>query len=459
MDQVWAVARTVLMEFFRMRVLMALLLLVILSYTAGLAYWLYAGSGQADEKVQTFLSYGLSLACAAQSLLTIFFSASTVSREVRRKEIFLVTTKPIRRGEYLAGKFAGLAVLNLMLLILHGGLIYGLAKGIGHYSEKSPMEAARLQELVFIARESVKPPDPDVAEEVRQQVEKIVEEKKKEEPLYVRNPQQLEAMRNTLTRELEKQAIARRGWVTPGQALTFHFSGVKPIDREKGLIFIRYEQDVSVSPDGSQLYGQWAFGPVDPLAQGGERVDTRDVIRTIHEFPIPASAVSPDGDLYVTYRNPLENRPVTVIFPVGKGIEVLYTVGGFEANFLRTLLMIYFRLLYLSVLGLALGAWLSFPVAGLSILVVFLMGSLSGFISDAMQWEAGKSQQTITYWILFFMPHFSVYDAVSYLEKGRVVTWLFVSQCWITMVLISGGIAGLIGYLIFKFRELARVIV
>jgi len=208
------------------------------------------------------------------------------------------------------------------------------------------------------------------------------------------------------------------------------------------------------------LWNQWRVGPQDPAVAGGIIVPPqKQAVRTVHEFAVPVSQVSPTGDLYVTYSNPPINSPVTVIFPTADGLEVLYVADSFEANYIRALAAIYLRLLFLAVLGVAVGAWLSFPVAILLVIVVYVMGLSSSFILDAVKWETPAAQQSFIQAIMRIWPNLSAYDPVVEIEKGRLVPWRMLIIASTLMLALKGGVIALIGYLVFKFRELARVIV
>jgi hypothetical protein len=459
MGRIWAVAKNLIREVMRMRILMISLTLMTLCYTAGFALWLYAGQGRVDEKVQTFLSYSLSISGSVLGFFTIFISAASVSRDLKHREIYMVVTKPISRGGYLAGKLIGLVLLNLSLLGLNGVMIYGLARGLAYFSDGGESEMFRLQELIFVARQSVKPPIPDVSETVRQQVEKVVEQRKQEDVTYQTNPALVSQLRRTLQREMEQQEIMRHRTVPPGGQITWHFEGIRPINPQSGVIIIRYKHDVSLSPPGETVTSQWLFGAADPTVSGGMMHVSRDVIRTAHEFGVSANELSANGDLYVTFVNPLENRPVSVIFPPEDGIEVLFVVGGFEGNFLRTLALQFFRLIFLSILGVAMGAWVSYPVAVLVMMVIYVLGLSNDFIMGAMRWEAQVMQAEITRYVMYVMPRFSIYDPVGAIEKGRLVSWNLVGDGGLELVILKGGLAAGFGYLVFRLRELARIIV
>ena len=461
MRPIWAVARNLIIEVLRMRALVIFSAFVLGLCTVGLAFWLHTTQGRADQETQTFLSYSLSFTWHYLAFFTIFTSIATITRDIKRKEIYTVATKPISRGGVLLGKFLGMALLNLVLLALVGAVIYGAARTLQRTEPTTQDERRRMAELVFTARRAIVPPLPDVEEQVLQKVEQDMKLEREREPdmdaRAVRN------MRFALEHDYTKQFILRQRSVPPGQHIVWHFAGVKPAQPDSDLVFIRYKHDVSRTPGDLAVTSQWAFGPDPDVIHTGTRLDTRDVIRTVHEFAIPASVVSAQGDLYVAYRNPVVNAPITVIFPAqGRneiGIEVLYAASTFEYNFLRALLAMYLRLVFLALLGTALGAWLSFPVAVLVLMIVFVFGLSSNFILDAVKWSAGGALQAFAKGILFVLPEFAAYDPVPDIEKGRIVSGRLLFNASFFMLGIKGALAALFGYAVFRIRELARVIV
>ena len=92
--------------------------------------------------------------------------------------------------------------------------------------------------------------------------------------------------------------------------------------------------------------------------------------RTFHEFEVPADAVAEDGYLAVVFHNDFLNR--TTVIP--EEVEVLYRADSFTSNYVRVILLLLVRLIFLAVLGVSVSTWLSFPVAILICLAVFFIG-------------------------------------------------------------------------------------
>jgi ABC-type transport system involved in multi-copper enzyme maturation permease subunit len=57
-------------------------------------------------------------------LITIFISAAVVPTEVDNKVVYTILSKPIRRYQYLLGKFLGVQLIIILNLVLMGGLFF-----------------------------------------------------------------------------------------------------------------------------------------------------------------------------------------------------------------------------------------------------------------------------------------------------------------------------------------------
>jgi hypothetical protein len=161
--------------------------------------------------------------------------------------------------------------------------------------------------------------------------------------------------------------------------------------------------------------------------------------------------------------------PVT--FEEPGDLEILYQVGSFEGNFARALALIYCRLMFLSAVGLFAASFLSFPVACLVAFTVYFSAAMAGFIDEAMGYVraetlGGDPLEWISFqlkWLvngfLLVIPRLSTFDGVPTLVDGRNVTlrWVLEGIAWLAIV--RTGLVMLIAWLIFRQRELARVIV
>lgn len=154
MNSIWAIARNTMAQALRMKIagVVVVLLLILLPMMS----MIMIGDGTLLGKLQTFSSYGLSLVGILLCILTIAISTFTLSDEMKRRQIFLVVTKPVRRWQILVGKFLGIVIVDVVLLGLFSGLIFGLTMFMPRFVAASPEDAVKAGDEFFTARVGLK---------------------------------------------------------------------------------------------------------------------------------------------------------------------------------------------------------------------------------------------------------------------------------------------------------------
>ncbi len=454
MRSIWAVARNTIRQALRMKIAAAfIVLLIILIPVMGLGI---TGDGTIKGKLQSFVTYSLALVSLLLSLLTIIVAAYSLADDIKQRRIYMVLTKPISRFELLAGKLLGVILLDLMLLVPLSAIIYGITIYIPVHNNATAQQMQTLDNEFFTARASIKPPEPDVTAEVRQLYEKLKAEKQLPEGVsYV-------DIINNLTqlKKLEKQAAG------PGSEIRWQFDNIRITDPNQSL-FIRYKYDVSVNPLDLNIQSGWMVGdlrqlPIIPEGRGSIYIfERRDLIRTFHELEVPANAVASDGHLEVAFLNLPTNNTV-VIFPPGEGLELLYKAEGYTANFVKAVMMIFLRLVFLACIGIFAASFLSFPVAILLCLAVLCIATISGFILESFGYlsrEIGTIYRFTVGLIIQMIPRFDQYNPSTYLVPARLISWPFLAKLVGLMICLQSFVIFLLSLLVFKFKEIARITV
>ncbi len=328
-------------------------------------------------------------------------------------------------------------------------------------SDASVEPAVQFEPAPFTARMSVKPEEPDISEELEQAYKKL--KLSGEVPAGVdENP----AARHNYMNELGRRIGLRRRAAAVGEELLLEFNNVKPKDPNQSL-FVRFKYDVAVNPPDLSIYSKWAIGDVRQLRLAANpdtpiySLERKDVIRTFREFSVPADAVAGDGYLAVAFLNaPLNNT--AVIFPFEDGLELLYKADTFTANFIRAVLLIFVRLVFLASLAVFAGSFLSFPVAILLCLAIFTMTSMSGFIGESFDVVGGNAGPVYTWFlhpILSLLPHFDKFDPSQFLVPARLLSWSLLASIGFSTLCLRALALVILSLWIFTCREIAKVIV
>lgn len=455
MHSIWAVATNTIKQTMRMKIAAVfIILLIVLLPMMGTTT---TGDGTLKGRLQTFLSYGMSLTSFLLCLLTIIISIYSLTSEIDQKQIYTVLTKPIRRFQLVLGKLLGVVLLDIILLVPLSVIIYSITIYTPKFIDTTEAQRIEADNEFFTARVALSPAEVDVTQEVLDTYKKLQASGQPEEFAGMSRKEIIAQLTNQ--KKLQNRAAA------VGRDLLWEFHNVRPTD-PNGSLFIKFKYDVSgVSPSDLPVYGRWVIGDWQYIRYGvvGEtpvydRVLSHS-IRTFHEIKVSAAVVPKDGHLAVGFLNVPMNNTV-VIF--SEDPDVLYKTDTFTANFIRAVLLILLRLIFLACLGILAATFLSFPVAIMLSLVIFFIASFSGFFMESFNF-LGESLSNIYRYtvrpIILLMPQFDKFNPTKYLVSAQYLSWFLLSKVAFFLICIKAVLLLLLGLLIFSFREIAKIIV
>jgi hypothetical protein len=179
---------------------------------------------------------------------------------------------------------------------------------------------------------------------------------------------------------------------------------------------------------------------------------------------VPTAAVDPNGAMNVRFIN-YSAASVTIL---NSDMSVLYGIGGFEMNFVKSCLLVLMGLMFLAALGIFAGSAFSFGVGCLVSFVLLWIGSAMRFLAEAISYGPSPDDKGLApgiYWIADWMlwvmrvllPDLSSTMLNNFLVEGTRITWDYFS--WAVLLTVCVGAAQLLALacLVFHLRELARV--
>ena len=451
MRSIRAVAINTIRQILRVKIVVAFMVLLVV--LLGVLATVMTGDGTIKGRVQTFLSYSLSLTSFLLCLFTIVASVYSFTSDIKQKQIYTVLTKPISRMQLVAGKLLGVIFLDAILLGLFSSFIYAITIYMPVFFDADEAQRQQLSNEFYTARASLVPSEADVTEEAEAAYDRL-ERDGQLKPAFSR--------KRVLAELAERIKVSRRA-AGPGSELVWEFENVKPLDRSQSL-FIRFKYDVSRNPPDLQVFGKWAVGDFRQIEMETPvyTYQQKDLIRTFHEVDVPADAVSRDGYLGIAFFNDPRVNDTVVIFSPEEGLEVLYKADNFGPNFARGVLLILFRLIFLAALGITASTFLSLPVAILLCSAVFFLGTMSSFALESFEFlSEGLSEfYYYTFGLLVkLLPRFDTFNPMKLMVSARLVSWSFVAVAGGIMVGIKSVLLLIVSLLIFSYREIAKVIV
>ena len=385
---VFAIARTVLAEAVRLKISVILIVLLILGL-ASLPGWLDPAEFL-RYRVQVFLQYGTGGAYWVIAILTLAFSASTVSFDQRDKTIWQTMTKPVAAWQYVLGKWLGVVTLNAVLLSVCGAAVFQFTEYLRSLPAAGEREAYEIQggqlsedrrileTQVLTARVSVECDPPDVRmEEFEKNVQARVEEEMKANQNFRPTPDVVNKIRKDLWEAWQQSYRS----IAPGADELYVFSHLAEASDKKLPLTFRYRiNSGSNAPD--QIYHvAMAFSGDRPVVQ-------QCGLGYFHSLQLFPSAVDANGQITVQIGNgdPYTGQvnPNTITFPPG-GLEMSYVASGFRMNFLRVMLVLWVKLAFLSMMAIWAATFLSFPVACLVAFGTFFCAESASFLTEALE--------------------------------------------------------------------------
>lgn len=111
-----AVARNAFREAVRDRVLYNLVLFVLLVTASAI----FLGELTDGHEARTIVNLGLSAMLVFGAFISIFVGVSLVSKEIEKRTVFAIFSKPVGRGEFVVGKYLGLCLTLLVNVLVMG---------------------------------------------------------------------------------------------------------------------------------------------------------------------------------------------------------------------------------------------------------------------------------------------------------------------------------------------------
>ena len=109
-------ARNTFREAVRDRVLYNLVLFVLLITAAAV----FLGDLTAGYEARVIVNMGLGAALVFGAFIAIFVGVSLVSKEIEKRTVYAILSKPLGRGEFITGKYLGLCLTLLVNIIVMG---------------------------------------------------------------------------------------------------------------------------------------------------------------------------------------------------------------------------------------------------------------------------------------------------------------------------------------------------
>jgi len=455
MKQIWAIAKLTFRAAVRSRFMVIFMILLVM--VVGALPFLIRHNGTASMFTQVMVIYTLIVLTTLLIGATVWMACGAISLEVAQCQMQILTTKPIGRWQIWLGKWLGLSLINATFLVVVGAMIYGLLFWGASQLPKKEQEA--LKKRLMVARGSLTEAPTDRTEAI----ERVFKARMNEEGIQDLDPR--------LVRQKIKDQFEVADEVVPDNTRRrwdIELGWRKDMLKDKPMSIRVNMQAAKLEFDDPVYKVLWVIGDIDT---GKYMQKELDMLHNIaREIEIPPNMFDSSGKLRIECWN---YSGSTLRFPLDEPLELLFPEGGFEMNYIRALIMIFFWLVTVAAIGLAASSYLTLPVAAfvsMTAMVVFMSGSLFGFVAEQRtmgEYDPDLGHTTTHLIDPFMVPVFKVLHEIvtmtqssSPIEKlsmGRSVPLDDVAGAFFKHVVLVGGMLSIFGIVLFNRRELAAL--
>ncbi|QQE10288.1 ABC transporter permease [Planctomycetota bacterium] len=491
-----AIARTLVDEAIRMKV--PLIFIVVLVLLVPILPFVIDTKDLLKYRISTFITASMFVTSVSLSLMTLFLAVQTITSEIQHRQIYLSLTKSVSRVQYLLGKWLGIVMLNAVLIVVCGIAIYSFTMFLSKQDARDLADRAAVDQQILVARQATHPKPLDkmeLASLFKQRIQKL---RLQDPDVYGQPGSDIMDMPEEVMARVQQEIVEQWFSLSSREEQTYLFTGLLPAKEYGQTLQMRlYPKALGSTPDRMvtlqiKIAGlPYQFDNIDLKYQMNGVKLAED---TYHVLDVSPDMIDDLGQMEVTIKNPVlrTGEQPTINFKKGDGLEIYYRVGSFESNLAKSMVMVWLRLVFLAMLGLAMGSFLGFPTACLGALLIYFAASGSEFLFESLDNYAAfpKGEMSWGAWVMSLInimiakfqsdkpedgvkilirlvgstfmnliPRFGYYSPTVQLSEGHVIRGKEVGDAALWLGVVWTFVVGFIAYLIFRGRELARVTV
>ena len=432
--------------------------------------------GKLDDLIRVSLLYSLWAVSIILTLSSLWLGCYIMSNDIDSYQIHMVVSKPVSRITIWLGKWMGINLINLILLLLAGVVIYAIV--MVRYNaasseelladratarQNAQSEKERIRSQVLVGRRSFMPRKGDPEKAADFAVQRQVSELRKQG----KQPADTEILklREELRARIDKLPVE----VQPGEGYRWVFEKI-PAKLNSNVLTLRYRPYLGkvASEDQRESFIQWAayiphktqdgtYGLYPVAMTNGPEAHFTGIF---HEKQLPQGAITEEGNVMIEAVN-FDRLGGKHYYQQADGPKLLIPVCSFEMNYLRAMLVLMIQLSLLSGLACAFGGFLTMPTAVFMVVSYLLFGALAMVLTDesfftSNIWDhAGKFLANILLLIVIPLQRFDVTDLLS---NGDLIEFSLIGELFFNYFLLRGVPLFLLGIWFYMRREMGAAV-
>ncbi len=428
------------------------------------------------DQIRVSLLYSLWAVSIILTLSSLWLGCYIMSHDIDSYQIHMVISKPVSRVTVWLGKWTGINLINMVLLLLSGIVIYAVVmvrynaaaeeqlladRSIARQNAQNEKE--RIRQQVLVGRRSYLPRQRDPEKAADFAVSRQAAELRKQNKRLT--DAELVKMRDELKVQLENMPIE----VRPTEGFRWVFENI-PVELNKTSLTLRYRPYLGKvsSEDQRESAIQWAVfrphtaqdGTTGLYPVGLTNGPEPHFTGVFHEKSLPPGVITEAGEVVIETSN-FDRFGGKHYYQQADGPKLLIPVCSFEMNYLRALLVMMIQLLLLSGLACSFGGFLTMPTAVFMVISYLLFGALSMILTDASFFVSGAMDsiaQILAKALLLIVIPLQRFDVTDMLSNGDLIEFSLIGELFFNYLVMRGVPLFLLGIALYVCREMGAAV-
>ena len=108
------------------------------------------GSLSVGQDLRILEDTGLACIAFIGGIIAVFAGTNLVYKELERRTVYLIFTKPVSGWQFILGKYAGLSACVLLVITMMGAFLLALVYAVGHGGNASYLVTAIIEPLLLV---------------------------------------------------------------------------------------------------------------------------------------------------------------------------------------------------------------------------------------------------------------------------------------------------------------------
>ena len=429
------------------------------------------GDDTAHGYIQIALKYSLGTVSFILSLSAIWLGCFLMCSDTENYQLHMVVSKPISRVTIWLGKYCGILLIHIFLMVFACTIIYGTVLWQFNRQNFTDQEKAKIQNEVLVGRRVYYPNNPNIRKAAYKKLE--AQNAKKRE-----KGQDIDTSPATQRRELrmiQNDILRNIGEIKYNSLRSWEYSNL-PIGMDKERpIFLRWRTYVNKvsSEDQRMTRGMWAVWVAAPKTEEDKNSPAEQQFYQVplssqpeqfltgvfHEKVLKATCIQDSGKVKIAFLN-VDPKASGLFFQPKDGPKLLIKISGFSENFFRGMIVMFIQLAVLAGLACAAASAMSMPTAVFIVISYLMFGSFATFMAGTSFFGSAADHigYTVGNILLMIVIPIQSFEVSPFIANGELIEMSYIWGVIWKYLILRGLPIYLFGIWLYWRRELGLVI-